>query len=449
MQAKVLDVPPVVTDQERADEWADQLEDLLLEVGRIFPRADLRRRAAACVRGLLGPLSRKNGWQIAEHAGDSRPDGQQHLLNRACWDVDELRDVVRRYVVEGLDDGGAGPGPGSAGVLVIDETGFAKKGRASAGVARQYTGALGGVFPCQVGVMAAWATTAGQALIDRELYLPKEWTDDRERCRAAHVPGQVGFATKPRQAGQMTDRILPSLPEGRVRVAADEVYGRDGAFRAFLEKHRLPYAVTVQASQTVLPRPGWRHIARLVQRVASEEDRVELPAGPSQAGTRTWQWWVRRVPDPDSEVGRGAWARWIIARRRPGEPQERDYYFAWGPEETPVEELVRGARGAVAGRGRDQAGQVRLRAGRLRGALLPRLVPAHHPRDARRRLPRRPGRAGGPRAGARCHAAGTKRGRPAVTAIASSPSGSPPAKSAGCWCSPSLNSRRPSGSGED
>ena len=346
MQAKVLDVPPVVTDQERADEWADQLEDLLLEVGRIFPRADLRCRAAACVRGLLGPLSRKNGWQIAEHAGDSRPDGQQHLLNRACWDVDELRDVVRRYVVEGLDDDGAGLGPGGAGVLVIDETGFAKKGRASAGVARQFTGSLGGVFPCQVGVMAAWATTAGQALIDRELYLPKEWTDDRERCRAAHVPGQVGFAAKPRQAGQMTDPILPGLPEGRVWVAADEVSGRDGGFRAFLEEHRLPYAVTVQAGQTVLPRPGWRHIARLVQQVASGEDWAELPAGPSQAGTRAWQWWVRRVPDPDSEVGRGAWARWIIARRRPGEPQERDYFFAWGPEETPVQELVRvpGAR---------------------------------------------------------------------------------------------------------
>jgi SRSO17 transposase len=349
MQAKVLDVPPVVTDHERADEWADQLEDLLLEVGRIFPRADLRCRAAACVRGLLGPLSRKNGWQIAEHAGDSRPDGQQHLLNRACWDADELRDVVRRYVVEGLDDDGAGLGPGGAGVLVIDETGFAKKGRASAGVARQFTGSLGGVFPCQVGVMAAWATTAGQALIDRELYLPKEWTDDRERCRAAHVPDQVGFAAKPRQAEQMIDRILPGLPEGRVWVAADEVYGRDGAFRAFLEKHRLPYAVTVPASQTVLPRPGWRHIARLVQRVASEEDWAELPAGPSQAGTRAWQWWVRRVPDPDSEVGRGAWARWIIARRRPGEPQERDYFFAWGPGETPVEELVRvpGARWRV------------------------------------------------------------------------------------------------------
>jgi len=449
MQVKVLDVPPVVTGQERADEWADQLEDLLLEVGPIFPRADLRCRAAACVRGLLGPLSRKNGWQIAEHAGDSRPDGQQHLLNRACWDVDELRDVVRRYVVEGLDVGGAGLGPGGAGVLVIDETGFAKKGRASAGVARQFTGSLGGVFPCQVGVMAAWATTAGQALIDRELYLPKEWTDDRERCRAAHVPGQVGFATKPRQAGQMTGRILPSLPEGRVRVAADEVYGRDGAFRAFLEKHRLPYAVTVQASQTVLPRPGWRHIARLVQRVASGEDWAELPAGPSQAGTRAWQWWVRRVPDPDSEVGRGARG---TVDHRPAPPRGAagaGLLLRLGARGDTRGGASPGARGAVAGRGRDQAGQVRLRTGRLRGALLPRLVPAHHPRDARRRLPRRPGRAGGPRAGARRHAAGPERGRPAVTAIASSPSGSPPTKSAGCWCSPSLNSRRPSGSGED
>ncbi|MGP3921542.1 IS701 family transposase, partial [Nonomuraea sp. 10N515B] len=327
-------------DRERADEWADQLEDLLVEVGSIFPRADLRRRAAACVRGLLGPLSRKNGWQLAEYAGDFHPHNQQHLLYRAQWDVDELRDFVRRYVVQGLDEGGAGLGPGGAGVLVIDETGFSKKGRASAGVARQFTGSLGGVFPCQVGVMAAWATAAGQALIDRELYLPKEWTDDRARCRAAHIPDQVEFATKARQAEQMIDRILPDLPEGRVWVAADEVYGRDGAFRAFLEKHRLPYAVTVQANQSVLPRPGWRHIARLVERAAAEEDWQELPAGPSQTDSRSWQWWVRRIPDPDSAVGGEAWARWIIARRRPEQPQDRDYYLAWGPVHTSLEDLV-------------------------------------------------------------------------------------------------------------
>ena len=135
MQAKLLDVPLDVTDLERAEEVGDQLELLLLEVGGVFPRADLRRRAAVCLRGLLAPLSRKNGWQLAEYGGDREPWGQQHLLDRGSWDADELRDFVRRYVVAGLDDGGAGPGPGGAGVLVVDETGFAKKGRASAGAA--------------------------------------------------------------------------------------------------------------------------------------------------------------------------------------------------------------------------------------------------------------------------------------------------------------------------
>ena len=128
MRAKLLDLPPVVTDQERAEDFCDRLEQLLLEVGEVFPRADLRRRAAACVRGLLGPLSRKNGWQISEHAGEASPWGQQHLLDRAVWNADELRDFTRRYVVAGLDDGGAGAGPAGCGVLVVDETGFAKKG---------------------------------------------------------------------------------------------------------------------------------------------------------------------------------------------------------------------------------------------------------------------------------------------------------------------------------
>ncbi|MFC4906856.1 IS701 family transposase [Actinomadura gamaensis] len=348
MRAQVLDVPPVVTDAERVAEWSDRLEDLLVEVGWVFPRVDLRRRAAACVRGLLAPLSRKNGWQLAEYAGDSEPGGQQHLLSRARWDADALRDFVRRYVVAGLDDGGEGLGPGGAGVLVLDETGFAKKGHASAGVARQFTGTLGGVFPCQVGVLAAWATACGQALIDRELYLPAEWTGDRPRCRAAHVPEQVGFATKPRKAEQMIERALPDLPTGRVWVAADEVYGRDGGFRAFLEERRLPYVVTVQANHSVLPRPGWRHLARLVGRFATDADWITLPAGPSVVESRSWQWWVRRVPDPDGELGEGAWARWILARRR--EPDaDCDYFVGWGPQETPVEELVRvpGARWRV------------------------------------------------------------------------------------------------------
>ncbi|WP_338671806.1 IS701 family transposase [Streptomyces sp. SCSIO 30461] len=339
MKAELLDIPPVVTDRECAEGVADRLEDLLLEVNGIFPRVDLWGRAAACVRGLLAPLSRKNGWQISEYIGEPSPWGQQHLLDRAVWDADQLRDFTRRYVVAGLEDGGVGAGPGGAGVLVVDETGFAKRGRASAGVARQYSGALGGVFPCQIGVMAAWATGAGQALIDRELYLPREWTEDRPRCRVAKIPDEVGFAVKPRLAERMIARILPDLPAGRVWVAADEVYGRDGTFRRTLEEHGLPYVVNVQANQSVLPRPGWRHLARLVERYAVEDEWVDLPAGPSQLESRTWQWWVRRIPAPDAEPGSGL-ARWLLARRRPESPQEKDYYLGWGPEEVPVEELV-------------------------------------------------------------------------------------------------------------
>ncbi|MGW1047499.1 IS701 family transposase [Streptomyces sp. NPDC002547] len=227
--------------------------------------------------------------QLAEWAGERVPWNQQHLLDRAKWDVEGVRDFTRRYAVAELADDGVGAGPDGAGVLVVDETGFAKRGKASVGVARQHSGTLGGIFPCQIGVMCAWATGAGQALIDRELYLPREWTDDPDRCRAAHVPEQRGFLTKPRLAEAMIERALPDLPQetGKVWVAADEVYGRERAFRFFLEEHRLPYVVNVQANSPVLQRPGWRHAARLVERVAREEDWVELPAGPSQLDTRT------------------------------------------------------------------------------------------------------------------------------------------------------------------
>ncbi|PNE43542.1 transposase [Streptomyces noursei] len=143
MHAELLDISPVVTDGEWAEEWSDRLEDLLVEVGCIFPRWELRRRAADCIRGLLAPLSRKNGWQLAEYAGEATPWGQQHLLDRSRWDVDALRDFTRRYVIDGLADDGEGAGPGGCGVLVVDETGFAKRGDASAAVARQYSGTLG------------------------------------------------------------------------------------------------------------------------------------------------------------------------------------------------------------------------------------------------------------------------------------------------------------------
>jgi SRSO17 transposase len=167
--------------------WAAEFERLCERIGPRFARPEVRRRVAGFLRGLLGGVERKNGWQLAEHASEMTPDGMQRLLTTARWDADALRDDVRAYVVERLGDPG--------GVLVVDETGFLKKGTKSAGVQRQYSGTAGRIENCQVGVFLAYASGRGRALVDRELYLPKEWTTDVDRRAEAHVPDQVSFQT--------------------------------------------------------------------------------------------------------------------------------------------------------------------------------------------------------------------------------------------------------------
>jgi DDE superfamily endonuclease len=172
-------------DIEEVQAWAAGLEALHARIAGRFVRAEPRRRALAYLRGLLGNVGRKNGWQLAEHAGERTPDGMQRLLATADWDPDRVRDDLRAYVVEQLGDPGA--------VLVADETGFLKKGTTSVGVQRQYSGTAGKVDNCQLGVFLAYASGKGRAMIDRELYLPESWTDDPERCRAARVPEGLGF----------------------------------------------------------------------------------------------------------------------------------------------------------------------------------------------------------------------------------------------------------------
>ena len=207
--------------------WAAQFERLCERIGPRFARPEVRRRAAAFLRGLLGDVERKNGWQLAEHAGETTPDGMQRLLTTTRWDADALRDDVRAYVVEQLGDPG--------GVLVVDETGFLKKGTKSAGVQRQYSGTAGRIENCQVGVFLAYASGKGRVLVDRELYLPKKWVADPGRRAEAHVPERVGFATKPELAQAMLERALEAgVPAGW--VTADEVYGGDARLRAFLEQ---------------------------------------------------------------------------------------------------------------------------------------------------------------------------------------------------------------------
>ncbi len=201
-------------------------------MGRIagrFARVEPRRRARAFVLGLLSGLRRKNCWTIAEQAGDATPDGMQHLLAGARWDADAVRDDVRGYVVEHLG--------GPDAVLVVDETGDLKKGTASAGVQRQYTGTAGRVENCQVAVFLSYAARGGHALIDRDLYLPKSWTADPARCAAAGIPEGTAFATKPKLARRMISRALDAgVPASW--VTADEVYGADPGLRA--DRGHLP-----------------------------------------------------------------------------------------------------------------------------------------------------------------------------------------------------------------
>jgi SRSO17 transposase len=222
--------------------WQAGLEELLSRVAGRFGRVEPRRRVKAFVLGLLADLPRKNCWTIAEHAGDASPDGMQHLLARAVWDEDAVRDDLRDYVTEHLGQDQA--------VLVIDETGDLKKGAATVGVQRQYTGTAGRVENAQVAVYLVYATDAGHAVIDRELYLPRTWTDDPQRLRAAGVTDQLRFAAKPMLAGRMLARALDAdVPAAW--VTGDEVYGANPGLGAELETRGIGYVLAVACDHRV------------------------------------------------------------------------------------------------------------------------------------------------------------------------------------------------------
>jgi SRSO17 transposase len=222
--------------------WIAGLDDLFVRIAGRFSRVEPRRRARAYVRGLLAPLAGKNGWTLAEAAGDTTPDGMQRLLNAATWDADGVRNDVRAYAVEHLGE--------RDGVLMVDETGFLKKGTRSAGVQRQYSGTAGRIENCQLGVFLAYTTSRGRTLIDRELYLPKSWTADRKRCQEAAVPDEVEFATKTVLAQNMIARALDAGVPAQW-VTADDAYGKDYKFRTWLETRRISYVVAVACNQTI------------------------------------------------------------------------------------------------------------------------------------------------------------------------------------------------------
>src|SRR5918911_1091558 len=217
--------------------------------------AEPRRRALAYLRGLTSPVERKNGWQLAEPAGEGTPDGMQRLLATADWDADAVRDDLRAYVVEHLGD--------PAAVLVIDETGFVKKGTKSVGVQRQYSGTAGRIENCQIGVFLGYAGRHGHTLIDRALYLPEEWATDTARREEAAVPDTVEFQTKPQLARAMLERALAAgVPFAW--VTGDEIYGGDRRLRLWLEERQVPHVLAVKSTEPLWLRTEWRQVGAVV-----------------------------------------------------------------------------------------------------------------------------------------------------------------------------------------
>jgi SRSO17 transposase len=315
--------------------WRAELAELQERLGELFGRADARRQANLYLEGLLSAVERKNGWQLAEQIGDARPWRTQRVLSRTLWEADAARDRCREYVAEHL---------GAAdGVLVIDETGFLKKGSKSAGVARQYSGTAGRIENCQIGVFLAYASARGHALIDRELYLPQDWAEDGARRATAGIPRAVSFATKPQLAPRMMARaIAAGVPFAW--VVGDAVDGSDRRLRRFLEQHERPFVLAVRSNEKL-----WSVLAgRLGQQTAADLAAAlpdaawrRLSAGAGAKGERLYDWarvrLARRQAPP--------WDHWLLIRRSHSKPEKCAYYVVFAPAETPLAALAR-----VAGR---------------------------------------------------------------------------------------------------
>jgi len=316
---------------ETVREWTLWLTEVERRIGAQFARREARWHAGAYLRGLLSPVERKNGWQIAEINGETTPYGVQHLLGRAQWDADALRDDLRPYVVEHL---GA-----SQAVLVVDETGFLKKGQHSAGVARQYSGTAGRVENCQIGVFLTYAGPQGHVMLDRELYLPKEWTNDEARCKGAGMPAERLFATKPQLAQQMLQRAFDAgVPAAW--VAGDSVYGDNRSLRLWLEEHGHAYVLAVSGKEYV-GRAGRQWQVKTLLAMLEEENWCRLRAGDGTKGPRWYDWrWL-----PLSTPLHPHWRRWLLVRRSLSDPTERPAYIVCAPAGTALDTVVQ-----VAGR---------------------------------------------------------------------------------------------------
>ncbi|MFF1838832.1 IS701 family transposase [Streptomyces sp. NPDC058231] len=289
-----------------------------------FARVEPRRRTRRLLLGLLSDLPRKNCWTIAEWAGEATPDAMQHLLNRAKWDADAVRDDLRGYVVEHLHDEHA--------VLVVDETGDVKKGTHTVGVQRQYTGTAGRIENSQVAVYLVYAGSRGHAAVDRELYVPRSWTSDPNRCRAGGLGEETAFATKPELAARMIGRFLDAGHRAPW-VAGDEVYGGNPRLRTALEERSCGYVLAVACTHEVSTRAGKFRAGTLAKRVPKRAWQ-KLSAGAGAKGHRFYDWAVIDLthPDPSSH-------QLLIRRNR--STGELAFYRCYSPTPVPLTTLVK------------------------------------------------------------------------------------------------------------
>jgi SRSO17 transposase len=321
-------------------DWRAELDELLARFGRLFVRREPRQQAGRYLEGLFGPVERKNGWQLAEAIGDARPWRTQRVLSHVLWDEEAARDLCRDYVVEHLGDPEA--------VLVVDETGFVKKGKHSAGVARQYSGTAGKVENCQIGVFLAYGSRKGHALIDRRLYLPEGWAGDVARRGAAKIPDAVPFLTKPESARAMIARALDAgVP--CAWVLGDAVYGADRRLRAMLEERGKPYLLGIRSNDRLwseLDGELGQHEPEARARALPPQAWRRLSAGAGSKGERLFDWARVRLVRSRDERGDGhLWEHWLPVRRSIADPEDLAYFVVLGPAGLRLLDLAR-----VAGR---------------------------------------------------------------------------------------------------
>jgi SRSO17 transposase len=317
-----------------AEESDALVRQAVTRLGPYFRRGEAHRHAADYLRGLIADVERKNGWQLAEHAGYRHPRGMQRVLDRYTWDHQAVREDLRRYVAAEWGD--------PDGVLVVDETGFVKQGKHSAGVARQYCGTLGKIANCQIGVFLGYASPRGHTGIDGALFVPQGWFQEAERCQKVGIPPGTVHRTKPQLALEMLESALDAGVPARW-VVADEVYGSDGKLRRALEGRGQAYVLAVRSNE----KPStWPPYGALGQAAVSDLG-ATVPAegwerhscGEGVQGPRLYDWAYL----PLRPALRQGWVQALLIRRHLVRTEEVAYYLVYAPVDCPLQEVVRAA----------------------------------------------------------------------------------------------------------